>query len=248
MPDPAGAVRVVLGGTGSLGSAIARRLARPDETLVLGHLENHERAARLAAELRPLAREVHLVAGNLAEPPARERLAELVGRLGGRCDSLVHAVALTSFKPLSRVRPAQWDLILGVSARSFLDVVSALVEPLAAARGTVVALSSQGSVRFLPGYGALGPAKAALEATVRQLACELGPRGIRVNAVRAGLVRSEVLERFPPGFEQAVTARTPLGRIGTPEEIAAVVGFLLGADAGWIVGQVLEVDGGFSLT
>jgi enoyl-[acyl-carrier protein] reductase III len=184
----------------------------------------------------------------VADPATLERLARAVAELGGQCHHLVHSVAVTSFKPITSIRPAQWDLIFEVSARSLLDVVSALAGPLVAARGSVVAMSSQGASRFIPGYGALGPAKAALESLVRQLACELAPRGVRVNAVRAGLVDNAVLQRFPGGMRDAVVQRTPMGRLGTPEEVAAVAEFLLGPGAVWITGQIIEVDGGFSLT
>ena len=248
MAEPAASVAVVLGGTGSIGAAIARRLARPDRALVLGYFENRGRAEAVAVELRAHAREVRLVEGNVADPAVRGGIAQAVADLGGRCHQLVHSVAVTSFKPLLSVRPAQWDLILEVSARSLLDVVSALGDPLAAAHGSVVAISSQGAARFIPGYGALGPAKAALESLVRQLACELAPHGVRVNAVRAGLIDNEVVGRFPAGMREAVVQRTPLGRLGTPDEVAAVAEFVLGPDAGWITGQVIEVDGGFSLT
>ena len=248
MAEPAASVAVVLGGTGSIGAAIARRLARPDRALVLGYLDDRVRAGAVAEELRAHAREVRLVEGNVADPAVRGSIAEAVADLGGRCHHLVHSVAVTSFKPVLSVRPAQWDLILEVSARSLLDVVSVLGEPLAAARGSVVAISSQGAARFIPGYGALGPAKAALESLVRQLACELAPRGVRVNAVRAGLVDNQVVGHFPAGMREAVVQRTPLGRLGTADEVAAVAEFVLGPAAGWITGQVIEVDGGFSLT
>lgn len=248
MAEPAGTVAVVLGGTGSIGAAIARRLARPGVALVLGYLENRERADAVAAELRAHAREVRLVEGSVTDPVIRESIALAVSELGGQCHHLVHSVAVTSFKPITSIRPGQWDLILGVSARSLLDMVSLLAGPLAAARGSVVAISSQGASRFIPGYGALGPAKAALESLVRQLACELAPRGIRVNAVRAGLVDNEVLAHFPGEVRDAVVGRTPMGRLGTPDEVAAVAEFLLGPGAAWIAGQVIEVDGGFSQT
>jgi NAD(P)-dependent dehydrogenase (short-subunit alcohol dehydrogenase family) len=246
--EAAASVAVVLGGTSGIGAAIARRLAEPGVALVLNYLERHERAERLATELRDGCRSVDLVPGNIAESGTRSALTAAVDALGGRCDRLVHSVAVTSFKPLADVKPSQWSLIHDVSARSFLDSVVALRDSLAKAGGRVVAISSAGSVRHVPSYGALGSAKAALEASVRQLAVELAPSGIRVNALRAGLVESDAARKLPEEARHAVEQRTPARRLGTPEEIASVAAFLLGPDASWIVGEVIDVDGGFSLT
>jgi enoyl-[acyl-carrier protein] reductase III len=241
-------VSVVLGGTHGIGAAVARRLARPGSRLVLGYLQHRARAEAFAKEIGLPACEVRLVEGHLGRPETVAKLTDEVRQWGGRCVHLVHSVAVTAFKPMTRVRPNQWDLVFEVSARSFLDTVLALLEPLARGAGSVVAISSLGSVRHIPHYGPLGPAKAALESTVRQLAVELAPRGVRVNAVRAGLVSDGAPAGFPPENQQAALARTPAGRLGTADEMAAVVEFLLGPGASWMVGQVVDVDGGFSLT
>jgi enoyl-[acyl-carrier protein] reductase III len=238
---------VILGGTGDIGGAVAARLSEPHRELVLGYLQDRARAERVADDLRHRAAAVHLVEGNVGDESIRSRILGLVADRGGVCHHLVHCVAVTSFKPLIEVKPNQWDLIFRVSARSFFDMTLALLEPLTRAAGAVVALSSHGSVRYVPNYGALGPAKAALEATVRQLAVELAPRNIRVNAVRAGLVEGRVANQLAPEIREEVARRTPTGRLGTPAEVAAAVTYLLGADARGITGQVLEVDGGFSV-
>lgn len=238
---------MILGGTRGIGAAIARRLAAPGETIVLVYLQDHASAEGIRAELEARGARVRLMAANVAEPGTHKAIGTLLAEAGGRCDRLVHSVAVTSFKPLAAVRPNQWDLTFAVSARSLLDAVVALSEPLARACGAVVAISSQGSVRHVPAYGALGPAKAALEAVVRELAVALAPRGVRVNGVRAGLIESDAVRRLPPEVGEGVARRTPLGRLGTADEIASVAMFLLGPAAAWLTGQVVEADGGLAL-
>lgn len=246
MPEPG--VTVILGGTRGIGAAVARRFAVPDATLVLNHLQDQAAAMDLAQELRQDGADTVLVTGNVSEPATQQAIAAAVKATGRPCRRLVHSVAVTSFKALADTRASQWDLVLAVSARSLLDTARTLAGSLERAQGAVVAVSSLGAIRHVTNYGALGPAKAALEATVRQLAVELAPRGIRVNAVRAGLIAGHVQERLPAEVVASVLGRTPLGRLGTPADIAAVIEFLLGGGAGWMTGQVVEVDGGFALT
>lgn len=241
-------ISVIAGGTSGIGAAIARQLAVPGAVLVLGYLQNRGRAQAIANELHASGAEIVLVEGNIADAATRETLAVHVRAAGNVCHRLVHSVAVTSFKPLLQVKPNQWSVILDVSTRSLLDLVREFELPLRAAKGSVLAISSGGATRAVPAYGALGPAKAALEAVVRQLASELGPDSVRVNAIRAGLIEGEIVARFPAPFRDAILARTPLGRLGAPDDVAGAAGFLLSREASWITGQVLEVDGGFSVS
>ena len=113
---------------------------------------------------------------------------------------------------------------------------------------SIVGISSLGSTRVLANYALVGTSKAALEALVRYLAVELAPRGIRVNAVSAGVVETGALEHFPNREEMvAMGARNPAGRLVTPDDVAAAVAFLCSEDADMVRGQTLVVDGGWSL-
>jgi enoyl-[acyl-carrier protein] reductase III len=115
--------------------------------------------------------------------------------------------------------------------------------------GRIIALSSLGSHRVIPQYGAIGVSKAAVEGMTRYLAVELAPKGITVNAVSAGAVETEIWNLVPDGQEilQKVRERTPSGRLLTPPEIAEIIIFLSSPQAAMIQGQVLVVDGGYSL-
>ena len=244
-PDLRGRVAVVTGGTRGIGRAISLALAASGARLVLGYRADAASADETLRACAELGAAAEAVPANLVHP---EEARALVARAGARVDVVVHAAAIGSFKPLLDVKPAQWDLTLSVNARAFLVLAREASERMPGG-GRLVALSSLGASRFVPEYGAIGASKAALESVVRSLAVELGPRGILVNAVSAGLVPTASVA-FHPRFEElAGRARdaSPLGRLGTPEEVASVVLFLVSPLAAWVTGQTLVVDGGASL-
>jgi enoyl-[acyl-carrier protein] reductase III len=142
----------------------------------------------------------------------------------------------------------QWDWVLATNARPLLLCAQEAAK-LMAPGGRIVALSSLGSQRVIPGYTAIGVSKAALEALTRYLAVELGARGITVNAVAAGAVETDVWRMLPDGAAAlaAIRARTPGGALVSAEAVADVVFFLASPAAQSIQGQVLVVDGGYSL-
>lgn len=245
-PDLAGKVAVVTGGTRGIGRAVSLALAARGARLVLGYRADTGAAEETLSTCAALGAGAEAVAANLAHP---DEARALVAAAGERVDLLVHAAALGSFKPVLELKPAQWDLTLAVNARAFLLLARAAAERMPPG-GRLVALSSLGAARVVPEYGALGVSKAALEAVVRSLAVELGPRGILVNAVSAGLVPTASVRLHPRYEELASRARaaSPLGRLGTAEEVAAAVLFLASPLAAWVTGQALVVDGGASLS
>ena len=141
-----------------------------------------------------------------------------------------------------------WDWTLGANARALLSLARACA-PEMEAGSSIVAVSSLGAQRVLENYVLVGTSKAALESVVRYLAVELAPRGIRANAVSAGVVETEALEHFPNREEMLSTGRTrtPAGRLVEPEDVASAVAFLCSPDAEMVRGHTLVVDGGYSL-
>jgi enoyl-[acyl-carrier protein] reductase III len=166
----------------------------------------------------------------------------------GPFDVVVHNAATGVIKPALETQDKHWDWTLNANARALLTLARALA-PKMEAGSSIVGISSLGSTRVLENYVLVGVSKAALEAVVRYLAVELAPRGIRVNAVSAGVVETGALDHFPNREEMISSGleRTPAGRLVEPGDVADAVCFLCSGAAQMVCGHTLIVDGGFSL-
>ncbi|HEY4346445.1 MAG TPA: SDR family oxidoreductase [Gaiellaceae bacterium] len=234
---------LVTGGSRGIGRAIALRFARDGATRVaIGYMRNDAAAEETAAELKAAGAEPVLVRGNITSKRVLEEVAAL-----GPLDVLVHNAASGVIRPALETEEKHWDWTLGANSRALLALAQAAV-PQMKPGASIVGISSLGSQRVLPNYALVGTSKAALEALVRYLAVELAPVGIRVNAVSAGVVETGALEHFPNKEEMLEVGRAnPVGRLVSPEDVAAAVAFLCSPGADMIRGHVLVVDGGFSL-
>jgi enoyl-[acyl-carrier protein] reductase III len=238
-----GASILVTGGSRGIGKAIALRFASLGARRVaIGYMRGDQAAEETAAELTGLGAEPVLVRGNVAS----RRIADEVAALGP-LDVLVHAAATGVIRPALETDDKHWDWTLSANARALLSLTRAAA-PSMPAGSSIAAISSLGSIRVLDNYALVGTSKAALEALVRYLAVELAPRGIRVNAVSAGVVETGALEYFPNREAMLdMGRRNPAGRLVSARDVAACVTYLCSPEAEMIRGQTLVVDGGWSL-
>jgi enoyl-[acyl-carrier protein] reductase III len=238
-----GAPVLVTGGTRGIGLAIALRLARDGAgRIVLGYMRNDAAAEDAAKQVLAAGAEPVLVRGDVAKQKTIDELAS-----HGPYRVVVHNAATGVIRSALETTDKHWDWTLNANARSLLALARATV-PSMQPGSAIVAISSLGSERVLENYVLVGTSKAALESVVRYLGVELAPRGIRVNAVSAGVVQTGALEHFPNKDEMLRSVeRTPAGRLVAPDDVAGVVSFLSSDDAAMFCGQTLIVDGGFSL-
>lgn len=239
---------LITGGSRGIGRAVALRLAADGARIVVGFLRDEDAAAETVRLVDEAGGTAFAVQADVRHPADLQRLAEATSAHLGGLDLLVHGAAMGALKPMDTLRTGQWDLSLETSLRPFWLLTKHCL-PLLREGASVIGLSSLGSRRFTPGYAALSAAKGGMEALTRQLSVELAPRGIRVNTVCGGLIRTDALDHFPDSeaLAEGVAAHTPLGRLGEPADLAGPVAFLASEDARWITGQVLVVDGGFSV-
>jgi len=238
-----GASVLVTGGSRGIGKAIALKFAEQGAARVaIGYLRNDRAAEETAEELRSAGAEPLLLRGSVASERVAAEAAEL-----GPFDVLVHNAATGVIRPALETTDKHWDWTLEANARALLTLTRACA-PQMPDGSSIVGVSSLGSIRVLENYTLVGVSKAALEALVRYLAVELAPR-IRVNAVSAGVVETGALEHFPNREEMISSglARTPVGRLVQPADVADAVCFLCSPAAAMVCGHTLIVDGGFSL-
>ena len=247
--DLAGKVAVVTGGTKGIGRATACKLAARGANIVVNYFRSRSAADETVAELERHGVQAIAVRGNIGNKDFHEKLFDQVHSKFGRVDILISNAALGLFANIMEVDQRAWDLSLHTNAEAMLFCAQKAV-PMMPSGGKIVALSSLGSSRYIPGYAAIGISKAAIETLTRYLAYELAPKSINVNAVSGGFVDTDALKSFP-NYEdmlREVVRRTPFGRVGMADEIADVVVFLCTDAARWITGQIIIVDGGYTLT
>jgi NAD(P)-dependent dehydrogenase (short-subunit alcohol dehydrogenase family) len=258
----AGKWALILGASSGFGAATARALARKGMHIFGVHLDRSSTlhmAEQLKGEIEAIGRHAVFFNTNAASDRRRaevlDRIESLLAEQGDRqgVRVLFHSLAfgtLRDFVPENRddaVSRAQMEMTLDVMANSLVYWAQDLVyRGLMGPGSRIFAMTSSGSRRVLPSYGAVSAAKSALESHIRQLAADLAQRGITANAVRAGITDTRALRVIPGAGSLIIDAnsRNPMGRATTPEDVAAAVSAMCVQETYWLTGDVLGVDGG----
>lgn len=248
--DLSGRVALVTGSSRGIGWAIARALAAAGARVVLNARDAVALAAR-KAELAAAGFAAEAIACDATEADAPARLlGEISGRLG-RLDILVANAATTVRKPALEQSDAEWARVIEADLTAAFRLAREAARPMAEAGfGRIVFVSSINGMVVRPGMVGYAAAKTGLFGLARVLAVELAPRGVTVNTLAPGYVLTDgnaATRAADPGFEARIAARTPVGRWGRPEELAAAALFLVAPASSLVTGSVVVVDGGLTI-
>jgi NAD(P)-dependent dehydrogenase (short-subunit alcohol dehydrogenase family) len=236
-------VALVTGGGTGIGRAVAKALvAEGARVVVTGRRE--EPLKQLAAEFPDSVRYITM---DVTEKGAPANAVRFVIEQFQRLDVLVNNAGMGALGPLAELGDDAIQQTFAVNVEGVLITTREAIPSLSQKGGAVVNISSTLAQASMPGTAAYSGSKAAMERITSALAVELGPQGIRVNAVAPGVTKSDMSDTVPQEMLDGMVAQTPLGRMGQPEDIARAVVFLASDDASWITGQVLQSSGGLML-
>ena len=245
MFDLTGRAALITGSSRGIGRAIALHLARQGASIAVNYLQNEEAAKQVQETIRSYEGQAVLVQGDISVPEQAERVVDVAQEAFGRLDILVNNAGFNRDTLLLRMSVKDWDEVMAINLRgAFLCTKATMRYMLRQRWGRIINIGSVAGIAGNAGQANYAAAKAGLTGFTKAVAREMGSRGITANVVAPGLVKTELTKDIPPEMIDLAMQRIFVGRLGTPEDIAACVAFLASEEASYISGQVLPVDGG----
>jgi 3-oxoacyl-[acyl-carrier protein] reductase len=243
-----GKVAVVTGASKGIGAGIAKQLATEGAAVVVNYSSSRSGADKVVAEITSDGGRAIAVQADLGKKTDIERLFTETKKQFGRLDILVNNAGIYGFSPLENVTEDYFHQQFNLNVLGLLLACQAAVPLFDSAGGTIINVSSVVSTLGFPNASVYSGTKGAVDSITRSLAKELGPRGIRVNAVNPGMVETEGTQSAgitADDTRKQIEAMTPLGRIGKPRDIAGLAVFLASSDSSWITGETFVISGGY---
>jgi 3-oxoacyl-[acyl-carrier protein] reductase len=249
MSDLSGKVAIVTGASKGIGAAIAKGLAAAGAAVVVNYASSREGADRVVDEIAGAGGKAIAVEADVSKAADVRRLFDVTKKTFGALDVLVNNAGIYRFAPIEEVTEEEFHRQFNTNVLGVLLTSREAMKYFGSDGGSVINISSIASTSPTPTAVVYSATKGAVDTITRVLAKELGPKNIRVNAINPGGVETEGVHSMGvigSDFEKQMVARTPLGRLGQPEDIASVAVFLASAASGWMTGETIAVGGGFS--
>jgi len=247
MAKLAGKVAVVTGASKGIGAAIARRFGLEGANVVVNYATDKAGAEEVVRDIQSAGAKAVAVKANVADAKDVDLLFTEAKRAFGKIDILVNNAGVYEFRPLEQIDEQHFRKHFDLNVLGLLLATKAAVPNINGDGGSIINVSSIASKTPLPGSSVYSATKGAVDVLTRTLSQELGPKKIRINTLAPGMTDTEGLRALPqqdPGFRNFAVSRTPLGRVGTVDDIASAALFLASDDSGWITGEEILVGGG----
>ncbi|MEV8569384.1 3-oxoacyl-[acyl-carrier-protein] reductase [Streptomyces sp. NPDC051322] len=248
MSDQEAQVALVTGGSRGIGRAVAARLARDGFDVAICYRSDDAAAEQVEKEIEAAGRRALIRKVDVADRVGvRAFVAETEAELGP-VSAVVTSAGITRDRPMALMSDDEWDSVLRTNLDGTYNLLRSVVRAMIRRRaGTVVTLASVAGVMGNAGQTNYSASKAGIIGLTQALAKEFGRYGVRANSVAPGFIDTEMVASVPEAMAKEAIKRIPLGRFGTPEEVAALVSYLVSSQADYITGQVLRIDGGMAL-